>query len=166
MGFHSRIVLVSGNFQTSKMKLFVIFAAFICLANATEEANKPTVAEKAFKALKAIQGDLFTVADTNAYKKENDEEKKKVREAFANNFELGEDDKENLMEEIEDHPNLIDDLKEAKNKKTAADLQTQMDSNDELKKALEFIAESKLATSSASAIGISGLLVFSLFMLH
>ena len=67
------------------MKLFVIFAAFICLANATEEAK---VAEEAFKALKAIQGDLFTVADTNAYKKENDEEKKKVREAFANKFEL------------------------------------------------------------------------------
>ena len=139
------------------MKLFVIFAAFICLANAEEEAK---VAEKAFKALKAIQGDLFTVKDMNAYNQKDNDGKEEVREAFANKFGLGEDDKEELMKEIKDHPNLIDDLNKAKNKQTAEELQTQMDSNDELKKALE------LATSSASAIGISGLLVFSLFMLH
>ena len=149
------------------MKLFVIFAAFICLANAKEEAKQPTVAQKALNALKAVAKPLFTVTTTSQYNEKSDEgEKEQVLEAFANKFELENDNKEKLIEEIEDHPNLIEDLNEAKNKENAADLQTQMDSNDELKTALEFIAESKLATSSASAIGISGLLVFSLFMLH
>ena len=149
------------------MKLFVIFAAFICLANATEEANKPTVAEKAFKALKAIQGDLFTVADTNTYnQKENDDEKRKVREAFANKFELGDADKKALEDLIKTNPTLIDNLIDAAKVTDAEDLKTKMNGNENLKTVLELIANSKTDYSSASAIGMSGLLVFSLVLLH
>ena len=149
------------------MKLFVIFAAFICLANAKEEAKVPTVAEKAFKALKAIQGDLFTVADTNTYnQKENDDEKRKVREAFANKFELGDADKKALEDLIKTNPTLIDNLIDAAKVTDAEDLKTKMNGNENLKTVLELIANSKTDSSSASAIGMSGLLVFSLFMLH
>merc|ERR1712062_112081 len=136
-------------------------AAFICLANATEEAK---VAEEAFKALKAIQGDLFTVTDTNAYNQKDNDGKEEVRETFANKFGLGEDDKRELMKKIEDHPNLIKDLIDAAKVTDAEDLKTKMNGNEKLKTVLELIA--KTDSSSASAIGMSGLLVFSLFMLH
>merc|ERR1712062_570437 len=130
-------------------------AAFICLANATEEAK---VAEKAFNALKAIQGDLFTVTDTNAYNQKDNDGKEEVREAFANKFGLGEDDKKELMKGIEDHPNLIKDLIDAAKVTDAEDLKTKMNGNEKLKTVLELIA--KTDSSSASAIGMSGLLSF------
>ena len=149
------------------MKLFVIFAAFICLANAKEEAKQPTVAEKAFKALKAIQGDLFTVADTNAYnQKENDDDKKKVREAFAKKFDLEGTDEEALEDLIKTNPTLIDNLIDAAKAADANALKTKMNSNANLEKAVKLIAKSKPVINSASAIGMSGLLVFSLLLLH
>ena len=148
------------------MKLFVIFAAFICLANAKEEAKVPTVAEKALKVLKAVadKGDLFTVANTEAY--EDEEKKEEVREAFAKQFDLEGTDEEALEDLIKTNPTLIDNLIDAAKVANAEDLKTKMNSNANLKTALELIAKSKLATSSASAIGISGLLVFSLLLLH
>ena len=145
------------------MKLFVIFAAFICLANATEEAK---VAEEAFKALKAIQGDLFTVTDTNAYNQKDNDGKEEVRETFANKFELEGTDEEALEDLIKTNPTLIDNLIDAAKAADANALKTKMNSNANLEKAVELIAKSKLVNNSASAIGMSGLLVFSLLLLH
>merc|ERR1712062_590145 len=163
MGFHSRIVLVSGNFQASKMKLFVIFAAFICLANATEEAKDLTVAQKALEVLKAIQGDLFDVTKAQFESKSNEEKTQKAK-AFAEKFQLDEqNDKDELENLIKNNPALIKDLTDAKAMDAEA-LTTAMNSNANLEKAVELIAKSNV-TNSASAIGMSGLLVFSLLLL-
>ena len=140
------------------MKLFVIFAAFICLANAE-------VAEKALEVLKAIQGPLFDVTKAE-FESKTDEQKTKIAETFANKFEFENDNKEKLIEEIEEHPTLIDNLIDAAKAADASALKTKMNSNANLEKAVELIAKSKTDTNSASAIGMSGLLVFSLFMLH
>merc|ERR1712012_226074 len=165
MGFHSRIVLVSGNFQTSKMKLFVIFAAFICLANATEEAKDSTVAENALEALKAIQGPLFDVTKAE-FESKSSEEKTQKAKAFAEKFELDEqNDKDELENLIKNNPALIKDLTDAKAMDAQA-LTTKMNSNANLETALKLIAKSKTETNSASAIDMGGLLVFSLLLLH
>ena len=147
------------------MKLFVIFAAFICLANAEEEAKDPTVAQKALEVLKAIQGDLFDVTKAE-FESKSKEEKTSIAEKFAEKFQLDEqNDKDALENLIKNNPALIKDLTDAKAMDAQA-LTTAMNSNANLETALELIAKSKTDTNSASAIGMSGLLVFSLFMLH
>ena len=147
------------------MKLFVIFAAFICLANAKEEAKVPTVAEKALKVLKAIQGPLFDVTKADFETKTSDD-KTTIAEKFAEKFQFDEqNDKDELENLIKNNPALIKDLTDAKAMDAQA-LTTAMNSNANLETALELIAKSKTDTNSASAIGMSGLLVFSLFMLH
>ena len=78
-------------------------------------------------------------------------------------------DQNELKKLIKDNPTLIDNLTDAKKVTTAKDLKPQMDANANLKKALEWIAKSELAANSASAIGMSGLMVVSvvsLFLLH
>ena len=159
------LISIPGNFQTSKMKLFVIFAAFICLANATEEAKESTVAKQALEALKAIQGPLFD--ETKAeFEAKTDKQKTSIAKAFAEKFQLDEqNDKDELENLIKNNPALIKDLTDAKAMDAQA-LTTAMNSNANLETALELIAKSKTDTNSASAIGMSGLLVFSLFMLH
>ena len=150
------------------MKLFVIFAAFICLANAKEEAKEETDEVKALRALKDIQGVyIFTVANTEAYEEIEDEQKKgEVREAFAKQFDLEGTDERALEDLIKTNPTLIDDLIDAAKVTDADALKTKMNSNANLEKAVELIAKSKTETNSASAIGMGGLLVFSLLLLH
>ena len=145
------------------MKLFVIFAAFICLANAKEEAK--TVAEKALEVLKAIQGPLFDVTKADFETKTN-EDKTTIAEKFAEKFQFDEqNDKDELKNLIKNNPALIKDLTDAKAMDAQA-LTTKMNSNANLETALKLIAKSKTETNSASAIGMGGLLVFSLLLLH
>ena len=78
-------------------------------------------------------------------------------------------DQNELKKLIKDNPILIDNLTDAKTAADANALKTKMDANANLKKALELIAKSDLAANSASAIGMSGLMVVSvvsLFLLH
>ena len=68
-------------------------------------------------------------------------------------------DQDKLKNLIEANPILIDNLTDAKTAADANALKTKMDANANLKKALEWIAKSELAANSASAIGMSGLMV-------
>merc|ERR1711894_54335 len=173
MGLHSRIVLVTGNFQTSKMKFFVVFAAFVCIAYANtvkDDVKEKAVEEKAFDALKALEDPLFSKTKTE-YDQETDNEKKtKIVDDFVKKVVgLETADQDKLKNLIKDNPILIDNLTDAKTAATATDLKTKMDANANLKKALEWIAKSDLAANSASAIWMSGLMVVSvvsLFLLH
>ena len=151
------------------MKLFVIFAAFICLANANPAVTEETLEVKALRALKAVadEGDLFAVTTEAEFNQKTSTEQTTIAENFANKFQLNDqDDQDDLRDEIKDHPDLIEKLIAAKEKE-AADLKTEMDQDDNLDKAVKLIAKSpRSKTNTASAIGMSGLLVFSLVLLH
>merc|ERR1712141_471722 len=152
MGLHSRIILVTGNFQTSKMKFFVVFAAFVCIAYANTVKEKAVeedkVEDKAFKALKAIEDPLFS-KNTTEYNQETDNEKKtKIVDDFVKKVVgLETADQNELKKLIKDNPILIDNLTDAKTAADANALKTKMDANANLKKALELIAKSDLAAN-------------------
>ena len=157
------------------MKFFVVFAAFVCIAYANTVKEKAVeedkVEDKAFKALKAIEDPLFS-KNTTEYNQETDNEKKtKIVDDFVQKVVgLETADQNELRNLIKANSGaLIDILTDAKKVTTANDLKTKMDANANLKKALEWIAKSELAANSASAIGMSGLMVVSvvsLFLLH
>merc|ERR1712004_831217 len=124
----------------------------------------------AFNALKAMAEPLFS--NTKAeYDQETDTAKQTtiIDDFVKKVVGLDSDDQDELKNLITANPILIDKLTDAKTAATANDLKTKMDANANLKKALELIAKSDLAANSASAIGMSGLMVVSvvsLFLLH
>ena len=72
------------------MKLFVIFAAFICLANANPAGTEEKDEVKALRALKAVadEGDLFAVTTEAEFNQKTSTEQTTIAENFANKFQL------------------------------------------------------------------------------
>ena len=144
--------------------------ANVDLKKALELIVEAKEAVEAFNALKAMAEPLFSKTKAE-YDQETDTKKRtKIVDDFVQKV-VGLDsaDQDELKNLIKANPTLIDNLTDAKKVTTAKDLKTQMDANANLKKALELIAKSELAANSASAIGMSGLMVVSvvsLFLLH